>query len=638
MAVLALTIGFSLRGRLSIREELAKRERQLDTIAESISDGIYRVSPEEGLIYANRAFAEMFRFGSQEAARQAGPESLYADPEVGRQIWEQARAEGSAGPEEVTFRRRDGTTFYGLLSVTTARAGDGTIKHFDGAITDITERKRQKRRREQTIRRVTDAILEVDSEWRFTLANKQARKLYGVAEGDLLGKDLWEVFSNTLGTRYEEEYRHVMEAREPARFEAHCPELGGWFDKQVYPNEDGGLALYFEEITERKKREESLRKLREKYQGLLEGAPNAIFVADVESGRIVEANQAAALLLGTTVDKITGRYQKELHPSEEADKYEEFFRKSMLEVGRSRTVASQLEDGSQIFVETDSGERVPVEISATLLELEEEEVLIGIFRDITEQISREERLRAAKEEAEEAARLKSSMLANMSHEIRTPLTSIIGFSEAIGKEVQALEECPEDTDLSQIARFAGLIEQGGNRLLDTLDGVLNLSKLEAGHMDLSAQPVDLAEQAERTAEELRPEVESKGLILDVQLDERPVRALADEGGVQVILQNLLSNAIKYTDEGRVAVQAYRQNGAAVLEVEDTGIGMDPEVTEDLFEPFRQASEGINREYEGTGVGLAVTKRAVEEMDGAIKVHTAKGEGSRFVVELPGRSN
>ena len=238
--------------------------------------------------------------------------------------------------------------------------------------------------------------------------------------------------------------------------------------------------------------------------------------------------------------------------------------------------------------------------------------------------------------------MKSAMLANMSHEIRTPLTGVIGFAEAISDKLEG-DELERDglegdrlegdeAETGQVAHFASLIEDSGRRLLDTLDAVLNLSKLEAGQMTLGGKPVNLADQARQVAEELRPEAEEKGLELSVNAQE--AWASADEGGLKIVLQNLISNAVKYTEEGRVEVRIYRREEEAVLEVEDTGIGMDPAVAEDLFEPFRQASEGLSREYEGTGLGLAVTKQAAEEMDGSIETHTQKGEGSRFTVRLP----
>ncbi|MCS3698636.1 PAS domain-containing sensor histidine kinase, partial [Salinibacter ruber] len=510
-----------------------------------------------------------------------------------------------------------------------------------------------------------------------------------------------------------------------------------------------------QDITGRKRREKTLQRLQEKYQGLLQGAPDAIFVASAESGRIVEANQAAASLLGAPAEEIAGRHQSELHPSGEAEKYRSLFETAMKEAEAEGRSFRQLEDGSQIYVETDSGEKVPVEISATTVDFsggqagtggsqangrepsgrepsgEEREtasrdtpsqetgkgetpgqetgkVFVGIFRDITERKRRTERLKEAKKqaelsklEAEEASRMKSAMLANMSHEIRTPLTGVIGFAEAIGEETGRNETGGGDTEEGdteegdteeedtggeegKVARFAGLIEDSGRRLLDTLDAVLNLSKLEAGKMSLQPGPVDLAGQAWQVAREFEEEAAESGLALEVQTEEAWARA--DEGGLKIVLQNLLSNAIKYTEEGGVTVRVYREENsreekgqgensqgensqgeisreassqsagqkaaeeaeaptdsaaaaaaapaAAVLEVEDSGIGMDPEVAVRLFEPFRQASEGMSREYEGTGIGLAVTKKATEEMGGSIEVDTQKGEGSRFTVRFP----
>ncbi|WP_251954890.1 sensor histidine kinase, partial [Salinibacter ruber] len=296
----------------------------------------------------------------------------------------------------------------------------------------------------------------------------------------------------------------------------------------------------------------------------------------------------------------------------------------------------------------------------------------GTLQDITDRKEREEALRAAKEEtersrkeaeearqeaeeakeeAQEASRLKSALLANMSHEIRTPLTSIIGFAEILGREASGLELSEE----SPLPGYASTIERSGKRLLETLNGVLNLSKLQAGQMEMEAGPTCLPEQARLAAGELRPEAEEKGIGLELETGGDPAAvAEANEGGVQIVLRNLLSNAIKYTEEGGVTVRTYqdtyREDGNqedgdqedvhpqedswAVLEVEDTGIGMDPEVAEGLFEPFRQASEGMSREYEGTGIGLAVTREAVAQMGGSIEVETQKGQGTCMTVRLP----
>ncbi|PSQ77389.1 MAG: histidine kinase, partial [Bacteroidetes bacterium QH_7_62_13] len=146
---------------------------------------------------------------------------------------------------------------------------------------------------------------------------------------------------------------------------------------------------------------------------------------------------------------------------------------------------------------------------------------------------------------------------------------------------------------------------------------------------------DLAEQVRQTTKEFRPQAEEKGIDFRIDTSSSTPRVEADPGGLQIVLQNLLSNALKYTGEGgTVRVRTVREQYGVLLEVEDTGIGMDPDRVESLFEPFRQASEGLDREYEGSGVGLAVTKKAVDGMGGNLSVETKKGEGSAFRVRLP----
>ncbi len=255
------------------------------------------------------------------------------------------------------------------------------------------------------------------------------------------------------------------------------------------------------------------------------------------------------------------------------------------------------------------------------------EVLAAHAAVVLDRLEQEDALREAKEEAEEASQMKSALLANTSHEIRTPLTSIIGFAEEIGTLAEE--------DQAPIGRFAGHIENSGRRLLSTLDAILNLSRLEGGEMKHPSQPVDVAAVAEEATDQFYPEAAEEDIALRVETDEASVWTRADRKGLRIALQNLISNAVKYTEAGGdVWIRTRAEDESAVLEVEDTGVGMDPARAERLFEPFRQESEGMGREYEGTGLGLAVTKEAVEQMGGSIEVDTEKGEGSCFTVRLP----
>lgn len=261
--------------------------------------------------------------------------------------------------------------------------------------------------------------------------------------------------------------------------------------------------------------------------------------------------------------------------------------------------------------------------------------LLLYFDDITEQVERENELIAAKKEAEEANRLKSSFLANMSHEIRTPLTSIIGFAEAIQEKIPTLKSETEEVDFHSLTQFTNLIVKGGHRLLELLNSLLNLSKLEAGEMAVSLTPVDLTEEAQEMADFFEPQAEAADVSLHVDLPNAPVWGKADRQGIQIVLRNLLSNAVKYTDEGGwIRIRVQETSDTVVLQIEDNGIGMMPDRVPELFEAFKQESTGPSRAYEGAGLGLAVTRRLVHLMDGTIDVETAKGKGSHFAVRVP----
>jgi PAS domain S-box-containing protein len=374
--------------------------------------------------------------------------------------------------------------------------------------------------------------------------------------------------------------------------------------------------------------ERELREQQDLLDRLLETSPNAI-VRLGRDGTFVQVSGQAEEAFGLGEEKLLGRFYND--PAWEIATFsgkdmpeEEMPFARVLQSGRPVR-------GQEISVERPDGTQRFLSIRGAPLCGEDGEVHGGIFhlRDVTEREHRGQALRQARQEAEEAARLKSALLANMNHELRTPLTAIIGFAEAVGTEAREVE-LPEG---SPLPGYANLIEQSGKRLLETLEGVLDLSQLEAGEMELNAEPVDLGDQARRAVEELRPEAQEKEI--DLQLEARGAEARADENGVQIVLQNLVSNAIKYTKEGgTVWVRTYLESDRAVLEVEDTGAGMEPEMVDRLFKPFRQASVGPSREYEGTGVGLTVTKKATEQMGGSIDVETEDGEGSRFIAQLP----
>ena len=542
---LAEMVMSELEQRRRIRKKLQQKDECPQSIAENVSEGIYRSTPGEELTYANQAFIEMSGYRDLEELKAAESKALYADLAQRETLIEKETEEGRLGREEVQFRRKDGTTFVGLLSSQQVEGEDQEKVYFDGAVTDITERKRHEEKLERRQRNI-EALYETTR----SLLRAESRE----AVCDRIRGVLRRVFDyDPVNVGFLEEGA-VRSARTDRSGDVEAP--------APRPADGNNIAA------------QVLRNGETTVVTDLDSSENDVGFGAVRSAAGVPIGERGVIVVGRVEEKSFDRFNLRLV-----------------------------------------------------------EVLAGYAALVLGRLEREDELREAKEEAEEAARLKASMLANMSHEIRTPLTSIIGFSEAIGEAIEMLEDRPDEAGLSQLARFATLIEQVGTRLLRTLDGVLNLSKLEAEEIEMDACPVDLAEQVRQAASELRPKAEEVGL--DLRVEAGDTCAWANEGGVQIVLQNLLSNAIKYTGEGgEVRVRSCQNEDEAILIVEDTGIGMELEVAETLFEPFRQASEGLDRDYEGTGIGLAVVKRAVEQMDGTVDVKTQKGEGSRFTVRFP----
>ena len=233
----------------------------------------------------------------------------------------------------------------------------------------------------------------------------------------------------------------------------------------------------------------------------------------------------------------------------------------------------------------------------------------------------------------EANRLKGEFLANVSHELRTPLTSIIGFGDLLNDSARG--EGP--IDKTRTARYAGNILTSGRMLLDIINDLLDLAKIEAGKIELHRSKFSLREACEALADFTKPLIDKKGLVLQTDLDDRLPTMDSDAGKLRQILYNLLSNAIKYTPEGgRVSliVRPCDHGSSVRLEVADTGPGIAPEDLEQIFEKFQQLDASVTREHSGTGLGLAISRELCQMLGGKIRVESTLGVGSRFIVELP----
>lgn len=399
---------------------------------------------------------------------------------------------------------------------------------------------------------------------------------------------------------------------------------------------DGTPETYaiYADITERKRMEQKLRNREKWLRSITQNISDGIFRSTPSQG-LVYANEAYVEMFGYgSAD--------ELYTIDSADMY------AAPEV-RARLQKIEEEEGSLDGVEVEfrrkDGSTFIGLVSSTVVQGEDGEPRYydGAVTDITDRKRREQALQEAKEKAEEANRLKSAFLANMSHEIRTPLTSIIGFAEAIGDALAKttyLEPGPSEGEApapsyAEVQQFAQLIERSGQRLLETLNSVLDLSKLEAGAMELQMEPVQGAREAEESAELFERRAAEEDVTLATDVADAPLWTQADRGALERVFHNLLSNALKFTEPGgTVEVRAHRTDEAITFEIEDTGVGIDPDFLPHLFDAFEQESKGPDRAHEGSGLGMAVTKRLVDRMDGSINVESAPDEGTCFTIRLP----
>jgi protein-histidine pros-kinase len=375
-------------------------------------------------------------------------------------------------------------------------------------------------------------------------------------------------------------------------------------------------------LDELKRQQDELRGSELRFRSVVQSAADAIILTD-EHTKIIFWNKGAETIFGYKEDEIAGFEFASLMPEAYRESHRAGFERFRV-TGRSQLVGTTVElEGLK-----KDGTVFPIELSLASWRSNEGTYFTGIIRDITER-KRGEELRRAKDAAEQANQAKSSFVARMSHELRTPLHAIIGFTNLLLQN--------KEGNLSSIDRdFLQRILSNAKDQLHLINTVLDLSKVEAGHLDVILAPISLGSVVRDVVKLLEGKVQNKDICIEVQIPETVNPVLTDANKLKQILVNLIDNAVKYTQEGRVVVElAVNPADCQPIRIDiiDTGIGIPPERLQDIFEPFFQLQQQDKPRSTGTGLGLSICRSLCDLLGYRLEVASTPGKGSRFSVLL-----
>jgi PAS domain S-box-containing protein len=532
-------------------------------------------------------------------------------------------------------------------------------------------RSQNKRRQSETALRETeekyrtifenavDGIFQTTLDGHYLSANPALARIYGYESPEELISHLTNISEQLYvePNRRTEFKRLIQDHGTVSDFESQIYGKNGkmiWIAESARAVRDTkGKVLYYEgavqDITRRKQAEEELTQSQQRLSFHLEHTSLAVIEWNVNF-EVVEWNPAAQVIFGYSKSEAIGRHAAELIvPENVKEQMNQVWQALLSQQGGTRSTNENV---------TKDGKVITCDWYNTVLLNDDGKVMgvTSLINDITERERVKAELRQAKEAAEIANCAKSQFLANMSHELRTPLNAIIGYSEMLQEEAEDLEQEDFIPDLQKI-------HAAGKHLLGLINDILDLSKIEAGRMELYLETFDISAMAEDVVTTLQPLVDKNTNILNIQFGNELGSMHADLTKVRQSLFNLLSNACKFTQQGTITLTLSRgrggdgenssiqiQDGESIgtsssplplnspdwitLQVTDTGIGMTPEQMSRLFEAFTQADASTTRQYGGTGLGLAITKKLCQMMGGDVTVESEVGKGSTFTIHLP----
>ena len=626
------------------KAEIAAKEsqEQLRALVESAPEAILIYDADAGkFVRANKNAARLFHLGLDELLKASPWELSPPTQPDGRPSAELAKyhiqraLQGKTIIFEWTHRDSRGREI--PCEVTLTKLPSRGRRLLRASVFDITERKAAERelRYERYLLRslldnIPDSVYFKDEQSRFLRVSKGLADKFGLSSpSEAIGKTDFDFFSDEHAQQARDDELEVMRTGKPILGKT---ERETWVDGRVtwssttklpLKDRNGRIIGTFgitRDITELHQAEEALARERDRLVTLMDALPDLIYVKDVQ-GRFVLANRALSEFLGVeSAQVLYGKTTQDFLPSDLAD---DFIREDLDVISTGRPLINR-----ESRVTDRSGNELWFLTTKVPLRNANGDItgVVGIDRNITNRKKAEEQLRRAKEAADAASRAKSDFLANMSHEIRTPMNAILGMTELLLM----------DPDVSTNQReYLDVISSAGQSLLSLINDILDLSKIEAGKLELDSIPFGIHETVGDAVKSLAVRAHDKGLELACRIaPDVPASVRGDPARLRQVLINLVGNAIKFTEAGEVVVDVELSEldphkVALRFEVRDTGIGIPPDKIESVFQKFEQADSSTTRRYGGTGLGLAIVSRIVAAMGGDIDVNSQPGQGSTF---------
>ncbi len=489
-------------------------------------------------------------------------------------------------------------------------------------IRDITKRKKAEHdlivsetRLRTLVQTIPDLIWVKDMEGVYLTCNPMFGRFFGAPEAEIAGKTDYDFVDRELADFFRLNDQKAISAGKPTSNEEWVTFADdghrAYLDTIKAPMYDEkhnlmGVLGIGRDITERKDSENRIKQNEEKFETITENSADAIFITNKE-GKYIYVNKQAVHLLGYSKEEFLTLTIVEIAPKNRVEEYFQIFQQLII-TGNSY---------SEIELVRKDGSVVDMDLNAVLLP---NGWVYGSCRDISGRKELEKELIKSKEKAEESDRLKSAFLANMSHEIRTPMNGILGFTGLL-KE-------PHLTGEEQI-EYIGIIEKSGNRMLNIINDIISISRIESGQIEISLSETNVYEQMKEVFDFFKPETDLKDihLFFNNLPQDQTAEVMTDKEKLFAVLTNLVKNAIKFTREGSIEIGYEKKGDWLEFFVKDTGPGVPKEQRELIFDRFRQGSESLSRDYEGAGLGLSISRAYIEMLGGRIWVESGTNQHS-----------